>query len=92
MFLTSDAANLEESLRWARGAGSLVNQTSLSGGATIFGEGGSDEFDHTSPQHLSALLEGVEGTMGRAYREKKNVFTISPINTNHVCSVGLSQS
>lgn len=90
VFLTSDGANVEESLQWARRAGTLVNQTGVLGRESIFGEGGSDAFIHTSPQHLKALLEGVDGTMGRAYREKKSVFTIAPINTNHVCSVGLN--
>ena len=91
IFLTSDSANVEESLQWARKAGNLVNSSTLPCRKTIFGEGGCDEYIHTAPGYLDALLQNVGGTMGRAYREKKSVFTVAPINTNHVCAVRLNQ-
>ena len=34
-----------------------------------------------------AALGAMSGGMGEAYREKKNVFSIAAVNTNHVFSV-----
>ena len=86
MFVTTDEKNQRDALTWGEGVSSLVLDERFEE-ERVFGTVAEDGFIEPSEAQLQAALGAVSGGMGEAYREKKNVFSIAAVNTNHVFSV-----
>lgn len=86
VFVTTDEKNQRDALAWGEGVSSLVLNERFEE-ERVFGTVAEDGFIEPSEARLRAALDTVSGGMGEAYREKKNVFSIAAVNTNHVFSV-----
>ena len=86
VFVTTDEKSQRDALQWGEGVSSLVLNERFEE-KSVFGAVSEDGFIKPSEVQLRAALDAVPGEMGEAYREKKNVFSIAAVNTNHVFSV-----
>lgn len=83
MFLTADSATVKEALNWADHISSIIPSQSTFSTEYPFGKKGDDSWVHVDQTQWKKLMSETKS------EDTKNVFSIAPIDTNHLVSVTL---